>query len=85
MLTYCFHSACRFLGMGDRLTTQMEIAGETHSSFFVKSFGQVPGCQESVTQPSASSCALFHISHIQDKAPINIGIVYQNLVQLIQA
>lgn len=36
-------------------------------------------------QPSASSWALFHISHVQDKAQIDIGILYQNLVQFIKA
>lgn len=37
-----------------------------------------------MTQLSVSSCALFHISHVQDKAQIDIGILYQNLVQLIK-
>ena len=32
-----------------------------------------------------SSQALFHISHIQDKAQLNSSILYQNLVQLIKA
>lgn len=85
MLTYHLHSACRFLGREDRLTTQMEVVGEKHSSLFVRVFGQVPGRQESVTQALASSWALFHISHVQDKAQIDIGILYQNLVQLIKA
>lgn len=36
MLTYRLHSACRFLGMEDRLTTQMEVVGEKHASLFVR-------------------------------------------------
>lgn len=35
-LTYCLHSACRFLGMEDRLASQMEVVGEKHSSFFIR-------------------------------------------------
>lgn len=50
-----------------------------------QSFGQVPGCQESVMQSLASSLAFFHSSRVQDKAQINIGILYKNLVQLIKA
>lgn len=83
MLTYRLHSACRFLGMEADNTN----GGSGRKAFLSlrQSFGQVPGCQESVTQPSASSQALFHISHVQDKAQINIGILYHDLVQLIKA
>lgn len=49
------------------------------------SFGQVPGWEESMMLSLASSLALFHSSHVQDKAQINIGILYKNLVQLIKA
>lgn len=85
MLTYHFHSTSRFLGMEDRLTPQMGVCGRKALFSLCWSFGQVPGCQESVMQSLASSLALFHSSHVQDKAQINIGILYKNLVQLIKA
>lgn len=69
--------------MEDRLASQTVVVGAFLS--LCQSCGQVPGSQESTTQPSASSWALFHISHVQDKAQIDTGILYQNLVQLIKA
>lgn len=85
MLTYHLHSTRRFLGMEDRVTPQMGVCGRKALFSLCWSFGQVPGCQESVMQSLASSLALFHSSHVQDKAQINIGILYKNLVQLIKA
>lgn len=85
MLTYYLHSTCRLLGMEDRLTPQTGVCGRKALFCLCWSFGQVPGCQESVMLSLASSLALFHSSHIQDKAQINIGILYKNLVQLIKA
>lgn len=85
MLTYHLHSTCRLLGTENRLTPQIGVCGRKALFSLCRSFGQVPGCQESVMLSLASSLALFHSSHIQDKAQINIGILYKNLVQLIKA
>lgn len=70
--------------MEDRLTPQMGVCGRKALFSLCWNFGQVPGCQESVMQSLAPSLALFHSSHIQDKAQINIGILYKNLFQLIK-
>lgn len=85
MITYHLQSASRFLGMEDRLTAQMGVCGRKALFALCRRFGQVPGCQESVMQFLASSLALFHSSNVQDKAQINTGILYKNLVQLIKA
>lgn len=71
--------------MEDRLTPQMGVCGRKALFSLCRSFGQVLGCQETVMQSLASSLALFHSSHVQDKAQINIGILYKNPVQLIKA